>query len=76
MEHAQRDFHQGVIMLVLSRKSGEGIVIDVPGCEPIIISIKDLTPNRAKVVIQADPEVRVARQELAAKNAPAEPHLV
>lgn len=62
-------------MLVLSRKSGEGIVINVPGSEPIVISIKDLTPNRAKVVIQAEADVRVARLEIASINR-AEPQLV
>lgn len=49
--------------LVLSRRTGETICI-VHGATLIRVTITQIWGNQVKVSIQADPEVRIVREEL------------
>lgn len=55
-------------MLVLSRIEGEEIVLDVPGFEPIVISVIRFQPTRrgraARIGVQADRRIAVNRREV------------
>ncbi len=48
-------------MLVLSRKPGESILIG----ENVLLTVLEVTGNRVRLGIQAPPEVRIFRSELA-----------
>lgn len=51
-------------MLVLSRREDESIVIEVPGEEPVIVTVVSLNGYRARLGIEAPREVLVARAEV------------
>jgi carbon storage regulator CsrA len=48
------------MMLVLSRRQGEGIVID----GPCVVTVAQIQGNRVKVTIEAERGVKVLRKEL------------
>ena len=50
-------------MLVLSRKTGEGIVITVDGKQVEIIMVESRT-GRARLAVKADRDVKILRSEL------------
>lgn len=51
-------------MLILTRRSGEAIMIDVPGHEPIKVVILGNKGNQVRVAIGAGKDVQVHRQEV------------
>lgn len=51
-------------MLVLSRKIGERIVLQVPGQPDITIVLKDVDRGKCRLGIQADRSVSIMREEL------------
>lgn len=58
-------------MLVLSRKTGEGIVITVDGKQVEIIMVESRT-GRARLAVKADRDVKILRSELSVEE-PAKP---
>ncbi len=55
-------------MLVLSRKTGEAIVLSVGGRE-VVVRVVAARSARVRLGIQADPEVGVCRGELVSRRA-------
>jgi len=51
-------------MLVLSRKSGESIVLRQHGCIVARITIEEIDRNKVRVGIQADHEIEINRLEV------------
>ena len=47
-------------MLVLTRKPGEAIILEVPGIEPISVTVLE----NGKIGIDAEDCVKIAREEL------------
>jgi carbon storage regulator len=58
--HTNRPIREGTIMLVLSRKIGEEIVIN----DNIRVTIVSVKNNQVRIGINAPPEVRVDREEI------------
>ena len=58
-------------MLVLSRKTGEGIVITIDGKQVEIIMVESRT-GRARLAVKADRDVKILRSELSVEE-PAKP---
>ena len=51
-------------MLVLSRKEGESIILNLPNCESISITLSKYVGLQTKVSINAPKNVKVLRKEL------------
>jgi carbon storage regulator len=51
-------------VLVLTRRPNETIVITVPGCSPIYVTLLDVRIGKARIGVAADREVAVHRQEV------------
>lgn len=51
-------------MLVLSRKLGERIVLQVPGQPDIVIVVTDIDRGKIRLGIEADRSVTIMRSEL------------
>lgn len=52
-------------MLVLSRKRGEEILIEVPGFDqPIVLTLVDMHGHHARIGIDAPKEVAIYRKEI------------
>lgn len=56
-------------MLILSRKVGEEIVIDVPGREPIVVRLLRNTGCNVRLGIEAEKDVPIMRGECLQKAA-------
>lgn len=56
-------------MLVLTRKVGDKIVIEVPGREPILIMLARIDGNQARIGVEAPRDYRILREEVTAKLA-------
>ena len=54
-------------MLVLGRKKFETITITVPGMDPIVVALVDVRGDKARIGIEAPPEMKVARTEILGK---------
>ena len=50
-------------MLILSRKNGEQIILNVDG-ETVVVQVYKISGNRVQIGVQASPEVDVRRSEL------------
>ena len=50
-------------MLVLSRRIGEAVIVQVGDIE-IVVSLEDLRGNQAKLGFEAPPEVIILRDEI------------
>ncbi len=57
-------------MLVLARKTGESLLIKVPGVEDIEVCILEGTgrSKRVRIGIEADPSIRILRKELEGRD--------
>ena len=62
----QRDIHTEGTMLVLSRKTGERLVL-IMGCHEATIELLSMTGNRAQVGIDAPRQIKVVREEVYCK---------
>lgn len=51
-------------MLVLSRRNGEKIEIQVPGYPPIEVMVTEIRGDKVRLGFTAPPEVKVYRTEL------------
>ncbi len=51
-------------MLVLTRRYREIIRIQVPGCEDVLIRMEDIQSGKARLSIDAPPEIRIWREEV------------
>jgi len=54
-------------MLVLSRKAGETVVIQVPGHKPIVITVIHKEGSRTKLAFDAEDDVVIHRGEVQAR---------
>lgn len=55
--------------LVLKRRPGEAITLDVPGADPVTITLVQLTNGQASIGIEAPREVSILRDD-AKRRAP------
>ncbi|NLG44807.1 MAG: carbon storage regulator [Phycisphaerae bacterium] len=53
-------------MLVLTRRPGEEIRLELPGLPPVIVHVLETHHGRVRLGVQAAPEIRVIRAELLA----------
>ncbi len=51
-------------MLIVSRKREEGIIIELPTGETIRVVLIDIDRNKCRIGVQADPHIRVDRDEI------------
>ena len=51
-------------MLILSRRSGETVVLELPTGEQIDVVLLELKGSQARLGIDAPPEVHIVREEL------------
>lgn len=51
-------------MLVLSRKLGERIILDVPDQKPIVVTVVEIDRGKIKIGFDADRTVIISREEL------------
>ena len=55
-------------MLVLSRKSNESIILEVPGYDPIKITVVRSDPSKVRLGIEANKDITILRSEVPNKN--------
>lgn len=58
------------IMLVLSRKSDEKIILQVEGLKDIELTVVRIDHNKVRLGIDADPNVTILREELIPSTIP------
>jgi len=55
-------------MLVLTRREGESILIDLPSGERIEVTVLGVKGNQVRIGTEAPDEISIVREELLVKN--------
>jgi carbon storage regulator CsrA len=56
-------------MLILSRRSGEALILELPNGEQIDVVLLEVKGSRGRLAIDAPPEVNVVREKLLLREA-------
>jgi carbon storage regulator len=62
--HRQKE----IAMLVLTRREGESILIDLPSGERIEVTVLGVKGNQVRIGTEAPDEISIVREELLVKN--------